>query len=1726
MKSNTKKRLIAFMLCMVLVLSSTISAFADEPQNTDSQSQAEVVTEPTADEPQNTDSQSQAEVVTEPAADEATEDTTTEDVSTENTITEDVSDTPDIEIPSKKEWSVQVGNATVKVNGSADALPADAQLSVTEITSEDEVKEIEKAVEEKAIEEQFSIKNIFSYDIKFLVNGSEVQPTTPVQVSVDTPEIVSNENTAVLHVDDNNVAEDMNGAVDGEGKVVFDAPHFSKYVIVQKGKSKVNVTIEYYDDTQTPKAMIYASKKELSPGESISNYDIADNWNINWAEKSTTDGKFESISNLDEIQVVSDCIIRVYYTPQEKTLAGSTTFYDYTVKAGKQDGSWGFSDTYYSFNQLTNDKSPKVSENKKLIAGTNDSNVGQNYPEYQQYKISLPDSNGNTKDANCYTGGDSTIPGLLKEIDDNGNVIFNYAEPGFFVDSDYSVQFGGSIFGGSEKRFLRKVYKDYTLEFARKGDTYTLNGVRNKDNGWVTGAGNNFYPLNSVKPSYEDSERGNNNYFGMRYDVTFKIGDYVGPLNYKFTGDDDLWVVLDGKKIVIDLGGIHSAATGNVDLWQYIGDKENLTEAQKQQTHTLTILYMERGAGASNCQMEFTLPSAKIQQVDKTKMTNISFYKTDADGTGLSGAQFTLTNDSTKTTMYAASESDGLVQFQQLVAGTYTLTETQAPKDYVTPTTSWKVKVTADGNNGLSTKIYQADGTTELGKLTGGEYQIINSASTPVQPPTPGIVETKKELSHEKYIAKNEDGTYNLTLNVSGAVGSESYANKLDVLFVMDTSNSMKRGMDSSRDQNNYTTNSSSRFYNQQKAVEDAVAKLKNKKNVDAQFAVVAFDTQAGIKTDWTKGSITYPTRVGNYSGYNKKAGGTNYEAGLIKAKELLDSGRTDATKIVVFLSDGDPTFYYKKNSQGNITGIGGGDGNSYSDTAMANAQTQLSKMSMNYFYTVGVGPEDSYNHLSSLISNAPSGTVTGSYNGTDSSNLKNAFDTIIRDATELLCTDVTVTDTLTDEVELVNQDLQVVVKDETGKVITKLKDASGDEVAVSEIITVSTAKDSNGKTQIIMRFEPGYKLESGYTYYVTAKIQPTTKAYLKYQNESYTDTGDENTDEYLETDKKPGKDTRNDGTSSKQKGFYSNESANVTYKYNNKTYEKPYAKPVIQVNASTDSHTVVKQWENDSDKVAVGVELKAYVTEAADSQINADNPKYLTSADVKNLPTSMQVNLSEANKWTYTWENLPDKYFYETTDGIKETAIHYTVEEVQTEATNAFYGQVTESDDGKTTTILNKKKDQEDKPFIEVTKTFEGLTKTQIQELANSENPYTITLIHTDTNTSKTLIMNADKLNDILQSNDNKKVWTYTWKLEDCLDGTYKVSESNYGKDGYDVTVTVTVNGQQVTNWNDFSVSTKQATIEEYKQSENTTTCSPKTFSIGKVNLIVAKLTANEGYFVWTNTPVSISERKEIVKLINDKIDGIKGIGFSPEAELQKCYFYSGNGIKDTLVFRNGEIKYAGQDELTFDASKQWSMFAAGTYTFTEPQNAEIQITNTYSEQTADLDLIKTSVTGTKFDGAEFKLYKKNDEGAYELQKFEYTDESGKNQTRETIQVINTEGSKAELKNLQSGQYYLEEVKAPEACMLLADKIYFKQEKGKITLTDKEGKALSSEPTMWTLSNTAGKYTLTVKNEILYSLPSAGGTGIYLYMIGGILLMFAAVWILYKNKCKEVLEK
>lgn len=752
MKSNTKKRLIAFMLCMVLVLSSATSAFADEPQNTDSQSQTEAVAEPAADE-----------------------------------ATGDEADTTDIEIPSEKEWSVQVGNATVKVKGSADALPENAQLSVSEITSEDEVKEIEKAVEEKAVEEQFTVKNIFSYDIKFLVDGTEVQPTTPVQVSVDTPEITSSENAAVLHVDDNNVAEDMNGTVDGEGKVVFDAPHFSKYVIVQKGGSEVTVTIEHYDNTKNPKEKIYADDVLTLPiGGKINDYTKATNWDVASVTKVETaaDGT-ETTTPVDtdnEFSVTKDCTIKVYYTPKTKDFDGATKFYDYTVKAVTDDEARNNNNTYFSFNML----GEKPDNGRKLTAGTREQN-------FEQYKYWIPIGSFG---ANDYTKGTSVVKGILKGLDENGKVEFNYPEPGFFEDSDATCSVKvkkydwlGRPYDDYETRYLRKVYKDLKLGFEQKGDTYTLKDVKDQNGKILTTEGAGFYPLeNERKFSYENSEKAQNYFFGMRYDVLFKIGDYVGPMNYEFTGDDDLWVLLDGK-VVLDLGGIHQAAGETVDIWEKLGKTaDQLTPEEKEKEHTLTVLYMERGAGESNCKMKFTLPSASIAEVSQVPMAELNLQKVNKENKGLEGARFTLVNNETGDTQTATSTGEyGNVKFTKLRVGTYTLREDAAPSGYIPSLDSWIVKVELDSNNTAIATLYLSDGTTPYTDKAGSYYQILNMTKEELINSSLDYNKTAKVIDWDKR-------TYQIDITAASKLTSTTSTEQAavaDVMMVFDTSGSM-----------------------------------------------------------------------------------------------------------------------------------------------------------------------------------------------------------------------------------------------------------------------------------------------------------------------------------------------------------------------------------------------------------------------------------------------------------------------------------------------------------------------------------------------------------------------------------------------------------------------------------------------------------------------------------------------------------------------------------------------------------------------------------------------------------------------------------------------------------------------------------------------------------------------------------------------------------------------
>lgn len=836
MKSRNKKRLLALVLCMVVAISNSSFIFASEtgqteyPQEAEVQTQDEAVADDmdvaayAADEGQAVADEQPAAVeqvaaepettvenqAAQPAAEApAAEQPTTEAPAAETPAAQEPTAAPTEETAPAAEnataetpeedatqaeaenqqltWSQVVGNTTVNVTAEAGALPADAQLSVTEITSEDEVKEIEKAVEEKAIEEQFSIKNIFSYDIKFLVNGSEVQPTTPVQVSVDTPEITSSEDAAVLHVDDNNVAEDMNGSVDGEGKVVFDAPHFSKYVIVQKGGSEVKVTIEHYDNTVNPQKKIYADDELTLPiGGKINDYTKATNWDVASVTKveKATDGT-ETTTTVDtdnELSVTKDCTIKVYYTPKTKDFDGATKFYDYTVKAVTDDEARNNNNTYFSFNML----GEKPDNGRKLTAGTREQN-------FEQYKYWIPIGSFG---ANDYTKGTSVVKGILKGLDENGKVEFNYPEPGFFEDSDATCSvkvkkydWFGRPYDDYETRYLRKVYKDLKLGFEQKGDTYTLKDVKDQNGKILTTEGAGFYPLeNERKFSYENSEKEQNYFFGMRYDVLFKIGDYVGPMNYEFTGDDNLWVLLDGK-VVLDLGGIHQAAGETVDIWEKLGKTaDQLTPEEKEKEHTLTVLYMERGAGESNCKMKFTLPSASIAEVSQVPMAELNLQKVNKENKGLEGARFTLVNNETGDTQTATSTGEyGNVKFTKLRVGTYTLREDAAPSGYIPSLDSWIVKVELDSNNTAIATLYLSDGTIPYTDKAGSYYQILNMTKEELINSSLDYNKTAKVIDWDKR-------TYQIDITAASKLTSTTSTEQAavaDVMMVFDTSGSM-----------------------------------------------------------------------------------------------------------------------------------------------------------------------------------------------------------------------------------------------------------------------------------------------------------------------------------------------------------------------------------------------------------------------------------------------------------------------------------------------------------------------------------------------------------------------------------------------------------------------------------------------------------------------------------------------------------------------------------------------------------------------------------------------------------------------------------------------------------------------------------------------------------------------------------------------------------------------
>lgn len=971
-------------------------------------------------------------------------------------------------------------NVKVTLTDPAD-LPDNAELSVTPVELSQEAKD---QITEEAIKEKKAIEKIHSYDIKFLVDGEEVQPGASVKVSVSLNDEKKIKDADVYHVDENDNVENMDGSVAKNGDVEFETTHFSTYVIVQQGNHVINVKVKYCDNGS--KQEIYAEDvKSLNIGERLKLKELA-NWKVTRVVVDTESRGHKEYPSDDTdvetpIELAESATVTAYYEATTGTTTGDPTFFDYTVKVQTKNGR-------DSINNPNNYEDP-YSEKKLTVGGSNTNRqYSNNYNEYtyvwqddrNQYPNSWAGYWRNNDD-----GKKLPVTGLLNSV--NGvDVKFNYADPGFFKQENLPVtdRSGDTV-------YLRRVYKDYVLNFDRTGDTYKLSTVHDGNGNQVATAGANFFPLDPVGYQPGGNQANNNvddgmvdgggdnkhNYFfGLRYDIKFRLGDYIGDLKYKFTGDDDLWVVLDGNKVVIDLGGIHNAATGEVDLWEDLleeGQKKvGLRDDQKNKEHTLTVLYMERGAEASDCEMEFTLPNATISQVTKDPLGTLELQKVNNKGEGVDGALFTLYGDhgcENKIGDAVSTTVDGVkgkvIFNSKLRAGTYYLKETQAPDGYVGSTETWTVEAKKNPDN-TAVLVTLKDSS---GKSVENN-QIVNQTRQE-------IIKSSMEYSKTAKVDSWDDRTYNINIKAaSTSTSSVTTTTKAiaDIMLVLDVSRSMdekiyvadntdagRRGLDTSK---TYYVKTSWNKYSKMKyengnwyiggynasyyysgyriyvtrlqALQDSVDQFITdtaSKSPESKIGITAFSSdydQSNSSNGATQGLLPAGEKKDiliSFANDLKAYGGTTPAIGLNKAKELLDAADDTNPKYVILFTDGAPT--------GKRT-----DGRWDSD-AKTNAETAANALKAARYtvYTIGYGFDDNSNEAKFLA-----GDGTQNYPGIASTNCAftandaTRLGEIFRDIQNTITQDIeitgaTVTDVIDSRFDLLYENGSPIVLEEGG---------------------------------------------------------------------------------------------------------------------------------------------------------------------------------------------------------------------------------------------------------------------------------------------------------------------------------------------------------------------------------------------------------------------------------------------------------------------------------------------------------------------------------------------------------------------------------------------------------------------------------------------------------------------------------------------------------------------
>lgn len=501
-------------------------------------------------------------------------------------------------------YSQEVGNVVVTATAAKGVIPEGAQFVVTPIEKgSDQYADIEKQLHEGAENESYTVAGFLAYDISFLNDdGTKIEPQNgSVRVSIaykeaEIPEDVAETDTAQenMNVSLIHFVEDANGNVTEVVNMSND------------GQAEVSTT----DNGEIESANFET--------ESFSTFSVV--WLADDFTSVQTTSSYEKESTVDS--AASGITINMFnYNTAEINEGHSLKF---------SNGRDGVSD----YNKWTESANPYPNIMKKTLGS-------DSYPALNIVKWWEKENNSSS-----YLF--STDEGKGKTVYSDANYLFKQDADGYY---EYDSAKNFAQFNEQTKKFT--VYK---VPGSSENAIKLQKDSHNSPHG-------SFFPFNTLGDSiydgiHEISGNSPDFHFGMTMSAKFiqpkdgKIKDK--NMVFEFSGDDDVWVYIDGV-LVLDIGGIHNAASGSINFADgtvKVGNKDtNLKKLfndakiegdfvseknifKDYTAHTINFYYLERGEGDSNCKLKFNLPTVpkksvtvekQLSNTDKEKYADVEF---------------------------------------------------------------------------------------------------------------------------------------------------------------------------------------------------------------------------------------------------------------------------------------------------------------------------------------------------------------------------------------------------------------------------------------------------------------------------------------------------------------------------------------------------------------------------------------------------------------------------------------------------------------------------------------------------------------------------------------------------------------------------------------------------------------------------------------------------------------------------------------------------------------------------------------------------------------------------------------------------------------------------------------------------------------------------------------------------------------------------------------------